>query len=97
DLAGIDIDRVFQRIAIANAWSERAGIAIADDPPGALGDEIRQAARHDLASPPLDLLLIRRNLLEGGNPVQHMMLIDCRDCRQILVARWTDREIGAAH
>src|SRR5207244_947955 len=50
DFVGLDIDRVFHRETIGDARPKQAGIAIADDPPGALGHEIGQAAPHDLVA-----------------------------------------------
>src|SRR5947208_5273924 len=73
DLAGLDIDRILDRETIGDAWPERPGIAIADDPAGALGDEVRQAALDDLAAPTGDLGGVRRHLLERGDPVQHVI------------------------
>src|SRR5207248_729105 len=43
DFVGLDIDRILHRETIGDAWPKQAGIAIADDPPGTLGYEIRQA------------------------------------------------------
>src|SRR5207248_5263968 len=56
DFIGFDIDRILHRETIRDAWPKQAGIAIADDPAGALGNEIGQAAPHDLATPPGDLI-----------------------------------------
>src|SRR5205807_3452778 len=76
DLAGLDIDRILDREPIGDAWPERPGIAIADHPAGAFGDEVRQAALDDLAAPTGDLGGVRRHLLEGRHAVQHVIAVD---------------------
>src|ERR1041385_4156532 len=97
DLVGIDINRVLECIAVTNTRTERASIAIADNPPIALGDKIRQAARRDLAAAAGNFLDARRRLLEGGEAMQHVMAVNRGARGDVLVARWADRVIGALH
>src|SRR5579875_2923791 len=54
DLVRRDIDRILERETVGRARAVRPGIAIADDPAVALGDQIRQTAGEDLvpAGPP---------------------------------------------
>src|SRR5205085_6447563 len=91
------IDRIFERIAIADAGPERAGIAIANDLPVVLGDEIRQAARYDIAAAAGNFLDAWRHLLERGDPVQYVMRVNRGDRGNVLVPRRADRVIGDLH
>src|SRR6185437_5552013 len=97
DLGRVDVDRVLEREAVGGSRPKQTGIAISDDPSGAFADEIRQTARQDLVAPASDLVHRWRHLLEGGDPIAHMMTVDRGDRGDIRIARRPDYHLIAGH
>src|SRR5580704_1953485 len=95
--AGIDIDRILERKPVADPRPIRPGVAIADHLTLTLGDEIREAARHQIGSASRHLLDAWRHFLERGDAIEYVMAVDRGDPRDIVVARRPDHEFAATH
>src|ERR1700730_15574105 len=95
DLRRIEVDRVLQREPIGRAGSVRAGVAIAQHSARALGHQVGQAKRDDLAPAGRKLLGCGRNLLEGRQPVQDVVPVDRSDCSDVALIRGTDFDVAA--
>src|ERR1700723_2824943 len=102
DLAGIDIDRILKRKAIADTRPVWSGIAIPDDLSAiwsiaAFGNDIRKTARHQLGSAPRHFFDARRDFLKTGDAVENVMTVNCCDRHDVVIARRAYRELAGAH
>src|SRR6516165_2646158 len=97
DFRLIDVDRILQGEPIGRAGPVRPGIAVAQHPARVFGDQVGQAAAENRTSTGCELLRVRRNLLEGGEPVEDMMPIDRGDPVDIALMRGTDIDAIGAH
>ena len=97
DLALIDIDRVFNCEAIGRARPVRSGITVSEHLTRPFSHQVREAVGENIATPGRNLVGLRRYLLKGGDPVQHMVSVNCGDLYYIRLARRTDNHAADAH
>src|ERR1043166_9655340 len=94
--AGLDVDRVLDGVAVGGARPVGGGIGIADDAPALLGDEVGIAAVDDGAAPTRHFGGVGRLDLEARRAMQHVVMIDRGDRRDIRLLARADRHGGNA-
>src|SRR6185369_13988202 len=83
---GIDVDRVFDRVAIPWPRAVRTRIRVPGDSRVTLrqhSHQIRQAALDDVTPSPLDFFVVRRSQLECPDAGFYMVQVDRADRRQV--------------